>query len=571
MKEKLQTIPHKPGCYLMKDINSNIIYVGKAKDLYNRVRSYFVGSHDAKTTKMVSLVNDFEYIITSSEIEAYILELNLIKKHLPKYNIMLTDDKTYPYICVTDEKYPKLIYTRETNKKLGKYYGPYPNAKAAKDTVDMLNRLYPFVKCKKIPKKECLYYHIGQCLAPCINNIDPSIYDDLRQKVNNILKGNARDELKNLNILMEEASVKLDYEKAIEYRDLIRDLNLLSERQKMDGFTLDTDVFGYYFDEEVVSIQVFHLREGKLIERNGFLFDKIGDEKEILKDFIVQFYIDKNNPLPQSIMVPNIEIDELEKVINHKILVPKRGKNLEMVNLVSENAKNKIDELLKKKKIEFNKTRGALNTLEELLGIAPINHIEAFDNSNISGASPVSGMVVFINGKPARKLYRKFKVKTVVGSNDVATMYEVITRRYSDNNNRPDLIIVDGGLPQVNAALSALANINVNLPVLGLIKDANHRTDALLFAGKTIRISKNSYEFLLMEKIQNEVHRYAINYFHKTHTKNTFESKIGKIKGIGEVKKNAILKIIGKESFNDDLLKLKLTKEQIEEVLKLIM
>ncbi|MFA5542473.1 MAG: excinuclease ABC subunit UvrC, partial [Bacilli bacterium] len=461
MKEKLQTIPHKPGCYLMKDINNNIIYVGKAKDLYNRVRSYFVGSHDAKTTKMVSLVNDFEYIITSSEIEAYILELNLIKKHLPKYNIMLTDDKTYPYICVTDEKYPKLIYTRETNKKLGKYYGPYPNAKAAKDTVDMLNRVYPFVKCKKIPKKECLYYHIGQCLAPCINNIDPSIYDDLRQKVNNILKGNARDELKNLNILMEEASVKLDYEKAIEYRDLIRDLNLLSERQKMDGFTLDTDVFGYYFDEEVVSIQVFHLREGKLIERNGFLFDKIGDEKEILKDFIVQFYIDKNNPLPQSIMVPNIEIDELEKVINHKILVPKRGKNLEMVNLVSENAKNKIDELLKKKKIEFNKTRGALNTLEELLGIAPINHIEAFDNSNISGASPVSGMVVFINGKPARKLYRKFKVKTVVGSNDVATMYEVITRRYSDNNNRPDLIIVDGGLPQVNAALSALADINV--------------------------------------------------------------------------------------------------------------
>lgn len=571
MKEKLQTIPHKPGCYLMKDINNNIIYVGKAKNLYNRVRSYFVGSHDAKTTKMVSLVNDFEYITTSTEIEAYILEMNLIKKHLPKYNIMLTDDKTYPYICVTDERYPKLIYTRETSKKLGKYYGPYPNAKAAKDTVDMLNRLYPFVKCKKIPKKECLYYHLGQCLAPCIHDIDSKIYDELRQKVNNILKGNAKTEIKNLNILMEDASIKLDYEKAIEYRDLISDLNVLTERQKMDGLTIDSDIFGYHSDDDYISIQVFHFRDGKLIERNGFLFDKIDEEIEMLKAFIMQFYLEKNNPLPQTIMVPEMEVDELEALISHKILVPKRGKNLEMVKLVNDNAKNKIDELLKKRKIEFNKTIGALNTLEDILEFAPINHIEAFDNSNISGVSPVSGMVVFINGKPARKLYRKFKIKTVVGSNDVATMYEVITRRYSDAKNRPDLIIVDGGLPQVNSALKALKDINVVLPVLGLVKDNNHRTDALLFNGKTIKVSKSSYEFLLMEKIQNEVHRYAITFFHKTHTKNTFESRLSKIKGIGEVKKNAILKIIGKDDFNENLLKLKLSREQIEEVLKLIM
>ncbi len=571
MKDKLLTIPHKPGCYLMKDINNNIIYVGKAKNLYNRVRSYFVGSHDAKTTKMVSLINDFEYIITSSEIEAYILEINLIKKYLPKYNILLTDDKTYPYICVTDEVYPKLIYTRETNKKLGKYYGPYPNAKAAKDTVDVLNRIYPFVKCKKIPKKECLYYHIGQCLAPCINDVDPKLYDDMRLKVNNILKGNSKDELRSLNTMMEEASVKLDFEKAIEYRDLISDLKVLSEKQKMDGLNIEADVFGYYFDDEYVSIQVFHLRDGKLIERNGFLYDKIGNEQDIIREFIIQFYVEKNNPLPLNIMIPNIELDGLEDVINHKILIPKRGKNLEMVNLVCENAKNKVDELLKKKRIEFDKTKGALSTLEDLLDIRPIKHIEAFDNSNISGASPVSGMVVFIDGKPARKLYRKFKIKTVVGSNDVKTMYEVITRRYSDFNNRPDLIIVDGGSLQVNAALNALNDINVSLPVLGLVKDDNHRTDSLYFNGNLIKISKNSYEFLLMEKIQNEVHRYAINFFHKTHTKNTFESKLSMIKGIGEVKKNAILKIIGKENFNENLLKLKLTKEQIEEVLKLIM
>ena len=570
MKEKLQTIPHKPGCYLMKDIDGNIIYVGKAKDLYNRVRSYFVGSHDAKTTKLVSLIRDFEYIITSSEIEAYILEMNLIKKHMPKYNIMLTDDKTYPYICVTDQQIPRLIYTRETNKKLGKYYGPYPNAQAAKDTVEMLNRLYPFVKCRKLPKKECLYYHIGQCLAPCINKIDSSIYDELRKKVNNILKGNAKEELKNLNVLMEEASTNLNFEKAIEYRDFINDLNTISERQKMAGFDIDSDVFGYYTNDDYVSVQVFHLREGKLLERNGFLFDNYNNDIEIFKDFIVQFYLQKNNPIPHTIMAPNIELEDVEEVINHKIIIPKRGKNLELVNLVCENAKNKVEELIKKRNIEFSKTRGALNGLEELLNISSINHIEAFDNSNISGASPVSAMVVFIDGKPAKKLYRKFKVQTVVGSNDAQTMYEVISRRYRDLKNNPDLIIVDGGAPQVNAAKRALNDIGVNLEVLGLVKDDNHRTDALLYNNEIIKLKKNSYEFLLMEKIQDEVHRYAISFFHSTHKKNTFASLLDNIKGIGPVKKKAILKIIGSGNFEEELKKIKLNKEQIDEVLKLL-
>lgn len=570
MKEKLQTIPHKPGCYLMKDADGNIIYVGKAKDLYNRVRSYFVGSHDAKTTKLVSLIRDFEYIITSSEIEAYILEMNLIKKHMPKYNIMLTDDKTYPYICVTDHEYPRLIYTRETNKKLGKYYGPYPNAQAAKDTVEMLNRLYPFVKCRKIPKKECLYYHIGQCLAPCINKVDPSLYDEMRKKVHNILKGNAKEEIKNLNILMEQASENLNFEKAIEYRDFIRDLDIISERQKMSGFDLDSDVFGYYTNDDYVSIQVFHMREGKLLERNGFLFEQYGNDIEIFKDFIVQFYLEKNNPLPQTIMAPDVGLEDIEEVINHKIIVPKRGKNLELVNLVCENAKNKVEELIKKRNIEFNKTRGALDSLEKLLNIKSLHHIEAFDNSNISGASPVSAMVVFIDGKPAKKLYRKFKVQTVVGPNDAQTMYEVISRRYSDLENKPDLIIVDGGAPQVNSAKRALNDIGVNLEVLGLVKDDNHRTDALLYNDQIIKLKKNSYEFLLMEKIQDEVHRYAISFFHSTHSKNTFASKLDNIKGIGPVKKKAILKVLSSENFEDELKKIKLNKEQIDEVLKLL-
>lgn len=570
MKEKLQTIPHKPGCYLMKDEFGEIIYVGKAKDLYNRVRSYFVGSHDAKTTKLVSMIRDFEYIITSSEIEAFILEMNLIKKHNPKYNIMLTDDKTYPYILITDDAYPRLYYTRETNKKRGKYYGPYPNAKAAKDIVEMLNKLYPFVKCRVIPKKECLYYHLGQCLAPCINKVDPSLYDNMRNKVNNILKGNAKSEIKNLEVLMEEASLKLDFEKAIEYRDLINDLTVIGERQKMAGYSLDTDVFGYYANDDYVSIQVFHLREGKMIERNGFLFDNYDDAQEIFEAFIVQFYQAQNNPLPQTILLPECDSDMIEEAIKHKVSIPKKGKNHDLIKLVHENAKNKIEELLKRRELEFKKTTGAIKHLAELLKLDSLHVIEAFDNSNISGASPVSAMVVFVDGKPAKKLYRKYKIKTVEGSNDALTMQEVITRRYQDSNNNPDLIIVDGGLPQVNAAKHALKQIGRDLNVLGLVKDDNHRTRALLFNDEMIELPKNSFEFRLMEAIQDEVHRYAIAFFHNTHAKNTFASELDKIKGIGKVKKTQILKLVGKDNFEENLKTLKLNQEQIEAVLKLL-
>lgn len=570
MKEKLQTIPHKPGCYLMKDEFGEIIYVGKAKDLYNRVRSYFVGSHDAKTTKLVSMIRDFEYIITSSEIEAFILEMNLIKKHNPKYNIMLTDDKTYPYILITDDAYPRLYYTRETNKKRGKYYGPYPNAKAAKDIVEMLNKLYPFVKCRVIPKKECLYYHLGQCLAPCINKVDPSLYDNMRNKVNNILKGNAKSEIKNLEVLMEEASLKLDFEKAIEYRDLINDLTVIGERQKMAGYSLDTDVFGYYANDDYVSIQVFHLREGKMIERNGFLFDNYDDAQEIFEAFIVQFYQTQNNPLPQTILLPECDSDMIEEAIKHKVSIPKKGKNHDLIKLVHENAKNKIEELLKRRELEFKKTTGAIKHLAELLKLDSLHVIEAFDNSNISGASPVSAMVVFVDGKPAKKLYRKYKIKTVEGSNDALTMQEVITRRYQDSNNNPDLIIVDGGLPQVNAAKHALKQIGRDLNVLGLVKDDSHRTRALLFNDEMIELPKNSFEFRLMEAIQDEVHRYAIAFFHNTHAKNTFASELDKIKGIGKVKKTQILKLVGKDNFEENLKTLKLNQEQIEAVLKLL-
>src|SRR5690554_1707910 len=453
-KDKLATVPKKPGCYLMKDKDDKIIYVGKAKNLYNRVRSYFVGSHDAKTTKLVSLINDFEYIITSSETEALILEMNLIKTHDPKYNIMLTDDKSYPYIVITNEKYPRLLYTRNVNKKFGKYYGPYPNAKAAKDIVDLLNKMYPFRKCRRLPKRECLYYHLGQCLGPCIKNIPDEKFEAMRKKAHNILSGNARAEIKQFEALMHVASAELNFEKAIEYRNWINDLKVISEKQKMAGFSLDTDVFGYYHNDEYVSIQVFHLRDGNMIERNGFLFDNNQNEEDVFFEFIVKFYM--KNPMPRLIIVSKGNQEALEESLGREVLIPQRGKKRQLVKLVEDNAKSKIDELVQRREIEHKRTDGAVNELGKLLGLEKLSVIEAFDNSNIAGTNAVSAMVAFVDGKPKRSLYRKYKIKTVTGANDGAMMYEVVYRRYKDLKNNPDLVIVDGGLPQVNSAKKAL-------------------------------------------------------------------------------------------------------------------
>lgn len=568
LKEKLKTIPKQPGCYQYYDINGTVIYVGKAKNLYNRVNSYFVGKQNNKTTKLVSQIHDIEYIITSSEVEAFILEINLIKKYDPKYNILLTDDKTYPYIVLTKEKHPKLIYTRDIKKVKGKVYGPYPNSKAAKDTVDLLNRIYPLRKCRNIPKKECLYYHIGQCLGPCINKIDNELYINIEKKISNILKGNVKDEIKNLEILMQEASIKLDFEKAIQYRELIQSLNIISEKQKMEGLNQDLDAFAYYCDEEHISIQVFHLRQGKMISRNGFLYTKT-DPLEQFQEFIIQFYLLQNNPLPKNIYISEGDCELLSETLNHKISIPKIGQNLQLINLVKENAKQKITELKQKQEIEYQKTTKVMEELSELLNLPLIHTIEAFDNSNISGASAVSAMVSFVDGKPNKKGYRKYRVKTVEGANDAATMFEIVTRRYSKIINYPDLIVMDGGAIQVNSCLNALSNLNLKIPVCGLVKDDNHKTNHLLFNDQLIEINKQSNLFRLLTQIQDEVHRFAITFFHTTHSKNLFASELDKIKGIGKVKKTQILKILNEDNFEDKLKQLKLTNEQIIEILKI--
>lgn len=572
IKDRLKELPRKPGCYLMKNAEGEIIYVGKAKILANRVKSYFVGSHDAKTTKMVSMVNDFEYIITGSETEAFILEMNLIKKHHPKYNIMLMDDKRYPYICISNEKNPRLYYTRDLNKK-AKYYGPYPNALAAKEVVELLNKIYPLRKCYKIPKKECLYYHLGQCLAPCINNIKEEEYEKITDKINHFLKGNVTDEVKRLKALMYDASEKLEFEKAKEYLDIIRSLEVISEKQKMEVEMLDTDIFGYVEKDGYISIQVFHIRSNKMVERNGFLFEIMDSAEEMFVDFLGQFYFVYNNPLPKEILLCEADVSFVDERIKSKIVFPKKGKKKELVDLVKENAKEKVEVLLKREANKYERTLGAVLELKSILGLESLHVIEAFDNSNIQGASSVSAMVSYVDGVKNPKGYRKFKVKTVDGSDDFKTMYEMVTRRYGrlkrESKAMPDLILIDGGKGQVKASSEALKDLGLTIPILGMVKDDNHRSDHLLYNGKEIFLDKKSKVFLLLESIQDEVHRYAISFHHQLHGKNTFMSSLDKIKGIGPVKKQKVLSILGSENFIEELEKLKLTKDEKEQILKI--
>lgn len=575
IKEKLMNIPKKPGCYQMLNRDGEIIYVGKAKNLYNRVRSYFVGSHDTKTTKLVANIADFEYIVTNTETEAFILEMNLIKKHHPKYNIMLMDDKQYPYICITDEKYPRIFYTRDLFRK-GKYYGPYPNANAAKEVVDLINRIYPLRKCRVLPKKECLYYHIGQCLAPCIFAIEPEVYEEITGEINSFLRGNVKEQKRKLERQMEEAAQSLNFEKAIEYRQLLEDFETISEKQKMELNVEDTDVFGFVVENEHISIQVFHIRGRKTVERNGFLFELMGDPEEMFVDFLAQFYLVNNNPIPKEIIIPNVDISSLDENLRNRTFIPKIGQKKEFVELVTENAKEKLKILLKQEENRYEKTMGAVIELGKYLNIDTPRRIEAFDNSNIQGTNSVSAMVSYLEGIPDKKNYRKYKVR-YQGANDYQTMIEVISRRYKrlsqENKDLPDLIIVDGAAPQVNAATQALAELDIKLPVLGLGKDDKHRTSYLYYNGQELYPDKKSNMFFFLENLQDEVHRYAITFHHLVHTKTTLSSKLEKIPGIGKVKRRRILNAL-KEANQDNLeTKLKeigLNEGQINEIKKVV-
>ncbi|WP_191560667.1 excinuclease ABC subunit UvrC [Metabacillus idriensis] len=568
IKEKLALLPDQPGCYLMKDRFGTIIYVGKAKVLKNRVRSYFTGSHDGKTLRLVGEIKDFEYIVTSSNIEALILELNLIKKHDPKYNVMLKDDKTYPFIKITAERHPRLIVTRNVKKDKGKYFGPYPNVQAARETKKLLDRLYPLRKCSTLPDRVCLYYHMGQCLAPCVYQVTPEQNRQMVEEMTRFLNGGFKQIKEELSKKMLTASENLDFERAKEYRDQIVHIDTTMEKQKMTmNDFVDRDVFGYSYDKGWMCVQVFFIRQGKLIERDIAMFPLYQEPDEEFLTFLGQFYSKNNHFLPKEILLPDSVDNEMAEQLLHVTAIhPKRGKKKDLVLLAHQNAKIALKEKFSLIERDEERTIKAIDQLGEKMGIYTPARIEAFDNSNIQGTDPVSAMIVFIDGKPAKKEYRKYKIKSVQGPDDYESMREVVRRRYSrvlkDELPLPDLIIIDGGKGHLAAAQDVLENeLGLSVPVAGLVKDDKHRTSNLLLGSPptVIELERNSQEFYLLQRIQDEVHRFAITFHRQTRGKTAFQSILDDIPGVGEKRRKTLLKHFGsvkkmKEASLDELI-----------------
>lgn len=570
IKNKLALLPDQPGCYLMKDRQGTIIYVGKAKILKNRVRSYFTGSHDGKTQRLVSEIEDFEYIVTSSNIEALILEMNLIKKHDPKYNVMLKDDKTYPYIKLTNERHPKLITTRKVKRDKGKYFGPYPNVQAANETKKLLDRIYPLRKCSTLPDRVCLYYHLGQCLAPCVNEVKEETYKEIVDEITKFLNGGYKEIKQELSKKMEEAAENLEFERAKEYRDQILNIEATMEKQKitMTDFT-DRDVFGYSVDKGWMCVQVFFIRAGKLIERDVSMFPIYNEPEEEFLTFLGQFYLKPNHFKPKEILLPEKADNELaEQLLQLKIIQPKRGTKKDLVKLAEKNASIALKEKFALIERDEERTIKAVENLGAAMGIYTPHRIEAFDNSNIQGTNPVSAMVVFIDGKPDKKEYRKYKIKTVQGPDDYESMREVIRRRYGralrEELPLPDLVIIDGGKGQIEAARDILENeLGVMIPIAGLAKDEKHKTSQLLAGNplEVVPLTRNSQEFYLLQRIQDEVHRFAITFHRQLRGKSTFQSILDDISGIGPKRKKQLLRHFGSMK--------KMKEATIEEIIQL--
>ncbi|KIV70080.1 MULTISPECIES: excinuclease ABC subunit C [Bacillus] len=554
LKEKLAILPDQPGCYLMKDKQGTVIYVGKAKVLKNRVRSYFTGSHDGKTLRLVGEIVDFEYIVTSSNLEALILELNLIKKYDPKYNIQLKDDKTYPFIKITAEKQPRLLITRNVKKDKGKYFGPYPNAQSAHETKKLLDRMYPLRKCSNMPDKVCLYYHMGQCLAPCVKEVTDEQNKEIVDEIIKFLNGGHKEIRSELETKMYEASEKLEFERAKELRDQIAHIDAIMEKQKMIMSDLvDRDVFGYAVDKGWMCVQVFFVRKGKLIERDVSMFPIYDEPEEGFLTFIGQFYENSSHFKPKEIVVPgSIDSELVERFLEVEATQPKRGKKKDLVELANKNAKIALEEKFHLIERDEERTIKAVDNLGKQLGIETPYRIEAFDNSNIQGINPVSAMIAFIDGKPAKKEYRKYKIKTVQGPDDYESMREVVRRRYTralkENLPLPDLIIIDGGKGHLAATSDVLENeLGLYIPMAGLVKDDKHKTSHLIIGDppEPVMLERNSQEFYLLQRIQDEVHRFAITFHRQLHGKSVIQSALDDIPGIGDKRKKVLLKHFG--------------------------
>ena len=551
IKSKLELLPTSPGCYIHKDKNGTIIYVGKAKNLRNRVRSYFRGSHDTKTEALVSEIVDFEFIVTESNIEALLLEINLIKENKPKYNIMLKDDKSYPFIKITNERYPRLIITRQVKKDGGLYFGPYPDVGAANEIKRLLDRIFPFRKCTNPPSKVCFYYHLGQCMAHTVCHKDEAYFKGMAQEVSDFLKGQDDKIIDELKLKMTTAAQNMEFERAAEYRDLIQAIGTLRTKQRVMAKDLQNrDVFGYYVDKGWMCVQVFFVRQGKLIERDVNLFPYYNDPDEDFLTYVGQFYQEKSHLIPNEILIPqDIDEEPVKALVDTKVLKPQRGEKKQLLNLAIKNARVSLEQKFNLLEKSMEKTQGAIENLGKLLQIPTPVRIESFDNSNIMGTSPVSAMVVFVNGKPSKKDYRKYKIKTVVGPDDYASMREVIRRRYSrvmrDGLTPPDLIVIDGGQGQVNVAKQVIQEeLGLDIPIAGLQKNDKHQTHELLFGDplQIIELSRTSQEFFLLQRIQDEVHRFAITFHRQLRSKNSFSSQLDGIEGLGPKRKQLLMK-----------------------------
>lgn len=549
-KEELSLVPHLPGCYLMKNKDNIVIYVGKSKNLKNRLSSYFNREHTGKTMMLVREIDHFEYIVTNTEMESLLLEINLIKKYTPKYNILYRDDKSYPYIELTDEKVPRLRIIRRINVKKIKnnLFGPYPNVGAARRVVEILNRVYPLRKCNTYEKRECLYYHIGECLGYCTKNIDEEIIKEMKTEIISFLNGNTKVLTNKLKEKMNKYSNNMEYEKALEYKELLNYINITTEKQKVDlDDRVNIDVVGYYSKDNYISIQILFIRGGKLLDRNRNIFPMVGDEEEELSNYLLNFY-SKNVSNPKEILVPdNIDTSTFSELFNIKLITPIKGEKKRILSLAEDNARIYYEEQMTYIKRDEDKITNALNELKEKLNIPSADRIELFDNSNLFGSFNVSGMVVFKMGKPSKNDYRKYKITNDV-NDDYGTMKEVIYRRYfkvlKENLEMPDLIIVDGGIGQINVAREVISSLGLKIEVCGLKKDDTHSTNMLL--GKDpleeIKIDKQSDLFLLLTKMQDEVHNFTISYHKNIRSKGALSSVLDNIEGIGEVRKNKLLK-----------------------------
>ena len=571
LQKKLELLPDNPGCYLYKDNIGEIIYVGKAKNLKNRVKSYFTGSHNKKTQTLVSKIEDLEYIIVNSEKEALLLENNLIKKYRPYFNIRLKDDKSYPYLVITKEEHPRLLMTRKykkNNKNI--YFGPYVDIKSAMEVKKILDKIYPLRKCNPVEKRPCMYYQIGECIGPCAKKITPDEYKTQINKIKSFLTGNTKEILEDLNNKMQDHVKNLEFEAAGQIHSYIKSIEVSVQNQVVaDSNNIDRDYIGYSFNNDYICIQIFLSRLGNIIERKVEYFNLYDSPDQILYSYLIQYYA--MNKLPKEIYIDEVDDNLLSNVVDCKVIIPKRGNHRKILDTVKENASHYLNNNLAIEELKERKLQVTLNNIAEKLGVKSIDSIDAFDNSNIMGVDAVSVKVNFTNGKKNTYNYRKFKIDESMGINDVQTMKEVLYRNYKDKKTNTELLIVDGGKNHLNAAIEIVHEKLglTQVKIIGLAKNDKHITEYIITDDyEIIEFPKTSSEYLFLKQIQDEVHRFAITYHRAIKTKNMYNSSLDNIQGIGKVRKNLLLKTFSsieeiKEASEERLLKLGIPKDVI--------